>query len=60
MKRWSLVILALLVALSGAARASEAPTVEARGAVLIDGDSGRILFGQNETSASPWPLPRRS
>ena len=48
MKRWSLVILALLVALSGAARASEAPTVEARGAVLIDGDSGRILFGQNE------------
>ena len=48
MKRWSLLILALLVALSGAARASEAPTVEARGAVLIDGDSGRILFGQNE------------
>ncbi len=48
MKRWSLVILALLVALSGAARASEAPTVEARGAVLIDGDSGRILFGKNE------------
>ena len=49
MKRWSLLILALLVALSGAARASEAPTVEAKGAVLIDGDSGRILVAQRRS-----------
>ena len=35
------------------AAASEALTVAARGAVLIDGESGRILFGQDENRMLP-------
>ena len=35
------------------AAASEALTVEAKGAVLIDGESGRILFGQDENKLLP-------
>ena len=35
------------------ARASEPFTVAAKGAVLIDGASGRVLFGQNENTMYP-------
>lgn len=35
------------------AAASEALTVAAKGAVLIDGESGRILFGQDENKLFP-------
>ena len=35
------------------AAASEAMTVAAKGAVLIDGESGRILFGQDENRLLP-------
>ena len=35
------------------ARASEALTVAAKGAVLIDAASGRVLFGQNENAQYP-------
>lgn len=52
MKRWLAILLILLV-LSPYAHASEPFTVPAKGAVLIDGDSGRILFGQNENEMLP-------
>ena len=51
MKRM-LAILLILVWGAGAS-ASEALTVAARGAVLIDADSGRVLFGQNENERLP-------
>lgn len=52
MKRIACILLALL-ALSTAARASEAFTVEAKAAVLIDGASGRVLFSQNANERLP-------
>lgn len=52
MKRFFLVLLLLLIALP-CARASEALTVAAKGAVLIDAASGRVLFGQNENAQYP-------
>lgn len=52
MKRWLAILLIMLV-LSPRAQASEPFTVPAKGAVLIDGDSGRILFGQNENEMLP-------
>ncbi len=52
MKRlFALALTLLLVALP--ARASEPFTVAAKGAVLIDGASGRVLFGQNENAMYP-------
>ncbi len=47
----ALALMFLLVALP--ARASEPFTVAAKGAVLIDGASGRVLFGQNENAMYP-------
>ena len=46
------MLTAVLLALAPA-RASEALTVPAKGAVLIDGESGRILFAQNENEMLP-------
>ena len=48
-----LLALVLLAWLCPGARASEAFSVAAKGAVLIDADSGRILFGQNENLKLP-------
>ena len=50
-----LVLLALIVlpALLLGAAASESFTVAAKGAVLIDADSGRVLFGKNQNSLYP-------
>lgn len=52
MKKW-LVYLLIMLVFSPCAHASEPFTVPAKGAVLIDGDSGRILFGQNENEMLP-------
>ena len=46
------MLAAVLMALTSA-RASEALTVPAKGAVLIDGESGRILFAQNANEMLP-------
>ena len=46
------IVAAALLALTSA-RASEALTVAAKGAVLIDGESGRILFAQNADEILP-------
>lgn len=52
MKRFlALALVFLFVVLP--ARASEPFTVAAKGAVLIDGASGRVLFGQNENAMYP-------
>lgn len=48
-----LAMLAALLLACAPARASEALSVAAKGAVLIDGESGRILFGQNENEMLP-------
>ena len=53
MRRFFLLILAGCMLFCPAARASEALTVAAKGAVLIDGDSGRILFAQNADEMLP-------
>ena len=52
MKR-RMVLLILLICMISPARASEALTVAAKGAVLIDAASGRVLFGQNEDAQYP-------
>lgn len=52
MKKW-VVALCFVLLLIPAARASEPFTVAAKGAVLIDGASGRVLFGQNENAEFP-------
>lgn len=49
----AIVILIVLFSLTSTARASEPFTVAAKGAVLIDGASGRVLFGQNENAMFP-------
>lgn len=51
MKRMLAILMVLLLA--APAEASEGFTVAAKGAVLIDGDSGRVLFGQNENERLP-------
>ena len=51
--RHALTILCILILLAPGARASESLTVAARGAALIDGASGRLLFGQNEDAQYP-------
>ncbi|MBR6766494.1 MAG: D-alanyl-D-alanine carboxypeptidase [Clostridia bacterium] len=48
-----LALFLLTVLICPGASASEPFTVEAKGAVLIDADSGRILFGQNENEMLP-------
>ena len=53
MKR-TIIIILLIVLLLPACRASEALTVAAKGAVLIDAASGRILFAQN--ADQPYPM----
>ena len=53
MRRMVLMILAGFFLIVPAAQASEALTVAAKGAVLIDGDSGRILFAQNADAMLP-------
>ena len=53
MRRVILLILAGCMLICPAARGSEALTVAAKGAVLIDGDSGRILFAQNADKMLP-------
>lgn len=52
MRRILCLALTLLL-MHGPAVASEALTVAAKGAVLIDGESGRILFAQNENKLLP-------
>lgn len=49
-----LICLCFLTLMMPVAMASEALTVAAKGAVLIDGASGRVLFGQNENE--PFPM----
>ena len=53
MRRIVLLVLIGLFLSVPAARGSEALTVAAKGAVLIDGDSGRILFAQNADEMYP-------
>ena len=53
MKRILICLCLLWIVIPGAS-ASEALTVAAKGAVLIDGASGRVLFGQNENE--PFPM----
>lgn len=48
-----LTLLTILILLGSEVHASEAFTLPAKGAVLIDADSGRILFGQNENEMFP-------
>ena len=48
-----LVLAIAILLLFPAARASEELSVAAKGAVLIDGASGRVLFGQNENEMFP-------
>ena len=52
MKRIWMMLLIGVLWLQGA-RASEGLTVAAKGAALIDGASGRLLFGQNEDARYP-------
>ena len=49
----ALIALLLLFSTPLPADASEPFTVAAKGAVLIDADSGRVLFGQNENAMLP-------
>jgi len=51
-RKWFAFIL-ILTCLISAAQASEALSVDAKGAVLIDGASGRILFAQNADRMLP-------
>ena len=53
MRRIFLLILAGCMLICPAAQGSEALTVAAKGAVLIDGVSGRILFAQNADKMLP-------
>ena len=53
MKRVVAVLLALGIGLCPRVMASEPLSVAAKGAVLIDADSGRVLFGQNENEMLP-------
>lgn len=53
MKRLLVLMLLVAVVLTAPAHGAEPFTVEAKGAVLIDADSGRILFGQNENEMLP-------
>ncbi len=52
MNKW-LIALILSLVLACPAHASEPFAVAAKGAVLIDGASGRVLFGQNENAEYP-------
>lgn len=52
----SLVLLFCCLLPPGTARGEESLTLYARGAVLMDGDSGRILYGKEENT----PLPMAS
>ena len=52
MRRFAAVMW-LFIMLLPVARASEAMTVAAKGAVLIDAASGRVLFAQNESERFP-------
>ena len=47
------IFLTVAILLFPGAAASEAFTVAAKGAVLIDGESGRVLFAQNENAMLP-------
>ena len=53
MRRFFSWFVVLAFGLFPAAAASEALTVAAKGVVLIDGESGRILFAQNENAMLP-------
>lgn len=53
MRKWVVGILLAVLWAGQVALASEALTVAAASAVLIDGTSGRILFGQNENQMLP-------
>lgn len=37
----------------------KAPELYAQSAVLMDGDSGRILYGKMREKSGPWPAPPR-
>ncbi len=53
MRRMLVGLLVIMILAMEAAAASEELTVAARSAVLIDGSSGRILFGQDENVMLP-------
>ena len=53
MRRILSMFLVLAMLFFPGAAASEALNVAAKGAVLIDGESGRILFAQNENKMLP-------
>lgn len=53
MRRFLAMVLFFALLLPGCAAASEEMSVDAKGAVLIDGASGRILFAQNENTLLP-------
>lgn len=53
-KKFMCILLAMAILASGAGScASEGFSVDAKGAVLIDAASGRVLFGQNENARYP-------
>ena len=52
MRRWFALVLAAVLCM-GFADASEELSVDAKAAVLIDAESGRVLFGQNENEMLP-------
>ena len=53
MKRCLCLVVVLALSFAVPVHASEPFTVAAKGAVLIDGASGRVLFGQNENAQYP-------
>ena len=53
MRRIILLALVFVWGIAPAARGSESLTVAAKGAVLIDGESGRVLFAQNADEMLP-------
>ena len=53
MKRFAALLCVILFACVPAAEASESFAVAAKGAVLIEGASGRILYAQNADEAYP-------
>ena len=53
MRKIMALLAALWIGICPPAEASEPFTVAAKGAVLIDADSGRVLFGQNENEMLP-------
>lgn len=69
MKKWLCLVLflttltysitALLPSRIRVSAAEDDLQLHARYAVLLDGDSGRVLYGKNEDTLPPWQAPQR-